>query len=81
MSNQVKCPICGRFVSKGLHDKYERLVAERDALLKSNNLLEEEIKRLRESNTTLSSINKSLNRDMQRLKSRGFIERLFNRDL
>ena len=81
MEKQVKCPICGRLASRGLVEKYEKVIAERNTLLMSNRLLEEELKRMRETNSHLSAISRTLKRAIHALKSRSLIERIFNKEV
>lgn len=74
----VKRPVCGKFASANQIAKYDLLVMERDALEKSNRLMDEELGRLRRQIDVFGNKYEELSNENQRLKGRGFWARLFN---
>lgn len=76
---QTKCPICGRFVSKGLADKYENIKNECELLTKSNKYMEEQISNLQDEVIGVTAKYEDLQREYEHLKNRGFWERVFNK--
>lgn len=79
-NGKVNCPICGRFVSKGLAEKYESLKNEKETLEMSNRLMEAELDRVKNANISYSKLIDSLKVELKLLKARGFWARVFNRD-
>ena len=61
-----------------LNDKMKLLHNEVLLLEKSNELMEAEMNRLRDSNAMLSKLNKQLSTEAQRIASRGLFARIFN---
>lgn len=57
----------------------DKVTNERDALLKSNKLLEDELIRLRERNVSLKEDLTLTEREMKRLRSRGWWARLIDK--
>lgn len=57
----------------------DKVTNERDALLKSNKLLEDEMIRLRERNASLEKDLKLTEKEMNRLRSRGWWARLLDK--
>lgn len=82
---KVNCPICGRFVSKGLEEKYEELKKERDilritneSLKKQNSLLSERNSHIEDSLERILQLCDGMKEDLDAMRSRGFWSRLFN---
>jgi uncharacterized Zn finger protein (UPF0148 family) len=85
----VKCPVCGRFVSEEKVSKYEyahvdvaeyvklqqdcaKIIDERDSLKESNDIY-------RERNASLSMSLVKAEAEIERLRNRSFLERVFNK--
>lgn len=78
VKGQTKCPICGRFVSRGLAEKYDLLKVELEQLKKSNDFLEKRIDHHLETIAALEKDKEDLQREVGYFKNRGFWQRLFN---
>ena len=83
---QMKCPICGRFIRKELAEKYDELLKEKDGLDAGVQILrdtcrkrDEELNKLLSEQDALRSDYELLSEKYEGLKRRGFFARLFNK--
>lgn len=63
-----------------LKEELAKYITMKNTLEKSNELMEQELDRVRKSNIELGKLNGQLCNELQAIKSRGFWKRLFNRE-
>lgn len=83
--NKKRCPVCGKYATSAMVDKYEKLVSEnkemRNKLLIKEglvNTLKNEIRAKADEISALRSAKDEAIRQNERLRNRGFFKRVFN---
>lgn len=83
--NKKRCPVCGKYATSAMVDKYEKLVSENEEmrnklLIKEGlvNTLKNEIKAQADEISALRSAKDEAIRQNERLRNRGFFKRVFN---
>lgn len=83
--NKKRCPVCGKYATSAMVDKYEKLVSENEEmrnklLIKEGlvNTLKNEIRAKTDEISALRSAKDEAIRQNERLRNRGFFKRVFN---
>ena len=83
--NKKRCPVCGKYATSAMVDKYEKLVSENEKmrnklLIKEGlvNTLKNEIRAKTDEISALRSAKDEAIRQNERLRNRGFFKRVFN---
>lgn len=83
--NKKRCPVCGKYATSAMVDKYEKLVSENEKmrnklLIKEGlvNTLKNEIRAKADEISALRSAKDEAIRQNERLRNRGFFKRVFN---
>lgn len=83
--NKKRCPVCGKYATSAMVDKYEKLVSENEEmrnklLIKEGlvNTLKNEIRAQADEISALRSAKDEAIRQNERLRNRGFFKRVFN---
>lgn len=83
--NKKRCPVCGKYATSAMVDKYEKLVSENEEmrnklLIKEGlvNTLKKEIRAQADEISALRSAKDEAIRQNERLRNRGFFKRVFN---
>lgn len=83
--NKKRCPVCGKYATSAMVDKYEKLVSENEEmrnklLIKEGlvNTLKNEIRAKADEISALRSAKDEAIRQNERLRNRGFFKRVFN---
>jgi predicted nuclease with TOPRIM domain len=83
--NKKRCPVCGKYATSAMVDKYEKLVSENEEmrnklLIKEGlvNTLKNQIRAQADEISALRSAKDEAIRQNERLRNRGFFKRVFN---
>lgn len=83
--NKKRCPVCGKYATSAMVDKYEKLVSENEEmrnklLIKEGlvNTLKNEIRAKADEISALRSAKDEAIRQNECLRNRGFFKRVFN---